>query len=413
MIEMSKKLLSLTLNELINVEIDDVLLMIEDNIKEVRGYGDDYTRSIAIAIVKRVMLIKNFSHQYEKFYRIITSEKFMNNEGIKLVLDEEEFIYLKDLYEVYRDLDTASLIDSIFLENEKLFDLIVIDQSFSVKDVFSSRILNSLKDNDKSRVINALFKSKNNKFLYMVSKMDDLVLSKVEDDNDYFDAVLTLLNYNNYRKLLWDYYNRFVVSEENEKILNTKFKDEVPDELNDLLCYTFNLMSVIYANDTIPDIISNIDDLTKSFNLGKEMVHIAVFGVEGYKKFKDNTFDVMLDFPKMDNENQLLNLKIAFFSTIYGLTYNQAEKLIESFDDFMKNFRGTFNNKENLVYETIIAMKSLYNLKLEDKEEIDLYREVYYKYVKKNGIYASTEVEALVIMESLMRRMYNNSIELL
>ncbi len=79
----------------------------------------------------------------------------------------------------------------------------------------------------------------------------------------------------------------------------------------------------------------------------------------------------------------------------------------------MKNFRGTFNNKENLVYETIIAMKSLYNLKLEDKEEIDLYREVYYKYVKKNGIYASTEVEALVIMESLMRRMYNNSIELL
>ena len=172
-------------------------------------------------------------------------------------------------------------------------------------------------------------------------------------------------------------------------------------------------MSVIYANDTIPDIISNIDDLTKSFNLGKEMVHIAVFGVEGYKKFKDNTFDVMLDFPKMDNENQLLNLKIAFFSTIYGLTYNQAEKLIESFDDFMKNFRGTFNNKENLVYETIIAMKSLYNLKLEDKEEIDLYREVYYKYVKKNGIYASTEVEALVIMESLMRRMYNNSIELL
>ena len=35
------------------------------------------------------------------------------------------------------------------------------------------------------------------------------------------------------------------------------------------------------------------------------------------------------------------------------------------------------------------------------------------EYVKKNGIYASTEVEALVIMESLMRRMYNNSIELL
>ena len=58
-------------------------------------------------------------------------------------------------------------------------------------------------------------------------------------------------------------------------------------------------------------------------------------------------------------------------------------------------------------------MKSLYNLSIDDKEEINLYREVYYKYVKKNGIYSSVEIEALVLMEGLMRRMYNNSIEII
>ena len=79
----------------------------------------------------------------------------------------------------------------------------------------------------------------------------------------------------------------------------------------------------------------------------------------------------------------------------------------------MKSFKGTISKEDQLIYETIIAMKSLYNLTLNDKEEIDLYREVYYKYIKRNGIYATVEVEALVIMEKLMRRMYNNSIELL
>ena len=74
---------------------------------------------------------------------------------------------------------------------------------------------------------------------------------------------------------------------------------------------------------------------------------------------------------------------------------------------------GNVSKEDRLIYETFIAMKSLYDLTLNDKEEINLYREVYYKYVKRNGIYATVEVEALVIMEKLMRRMYNNSIELL
>ena len=61
----------------------------------------------------------------------------------------------------------------------------------------------------------------------------------------------------------------------------------------------------------------------------------------------------------------------------------------------------------------MMAMKALYNLSLSDRDEINLYREVYYKYVKKNGVHAPIEIEAMVIMEGLMRRMFHNGIELL
>ena len=159
------------------------------------------------------------------------------------------------------------------------------------------------------------------------------------------------------------------------------------------------------------EFLYDIDLLIQSCNDSKDMVHRAVFGVEGYKKFRNGTFDILMDFPKLDDENELLNLKVAFFSTIYGLTYMQAEKLIDNFDEFIQEYR--VNENDELIYETMMAMKTLYNLSLSDRDEINLYREVYYKYVKKNGVHAPIEIEAMVIMEGLMRRMFHNGIELL
>lgn len=421
----NRKLLSLTLNELMNVSLEDVLSMIKSNLDEVSNYSREYALSIASALVKRILLIKNFSRQYEKFYKIIFSVNFRKNEYIYDCLNNENLSSLKDLFDIYDDND--KLIDKIFSDDEKLFDELVLSNEYDIKNVFSKEIINNfrnesykkllsylLKDKDKVRVVKSLFKKKNYKFLYMVSTMDDLVLRYVKDDTEYFNMILSLLNYNEYRKLIWDYYNNYIGSLDNERIMNTdKFVKEVPDELKELLNYSFNLMNIIYSTDTVPNIISNVHEMIRCFNEGKDMVHVAVFGVEGYKKVKAGHFDVLLDYSKMENDNQLLNLKIAFFSTIYGLTFVQAEKLIKSFDTTMKSFKGTISKEDQLIYETIIAMKSLYNLTLNDKEEIDLYREVYYKYIKRNGIYATVEVEALVIMEKLMRRMYNNSIELL
>ena len=92
-----------------------------------------------------------------------------------------------------------------------------------------------------------------------------------------------------------------------------------------------------------------------------------------------------------------------------------------SFEQFKKDYIDCFNEEdefkitenEETIYDTMIAIKVLYELTLDDKDEIDLYRNVYYKYVKKNGVHAPIEIEAMTIVENLMRRMYNNSIEMI
>lgn len=422
----NKKILSLTLNELINISLDDTLVMLNNDLTEVDNYSSDYALSIASAIVKRIFLIKNFAHQYDKFYKIITSNEFRNNKYIYSALKDENTT-LSDLLDVYDDAEElTSLIDAILMKNEKMFDELVYGQ-YNVRELFSLEFVNKfnhnsfkrilsflLKDSDRKRVVKALFKNKNNKFIYMVSKMDDVVLQYSKDDTSYLDAVLVMLNYNNYRHLLWDYYNKYIGNIENENLMNSpEYRKEVPDELKELLNYTFALMDYKYLNDKVPEIISSIDELISSLNEGKDMVHTTVFGVSGYEKVKNESFDILFDFPKMDDENKLLNLKIAFFSNIYGITYDQAGKIIDNFDDFMKDFDGSFDKKDQLIYETVIAMKSLYDLKLDDKDGIDLYREVYYKYVKKNGLYAPVELSAAIMMEELMHRMYENSIEII
>ena len=421
----NRKLLSLTLNELMNVSLEDVLAMLKSNLDEVSSYSREYALSIASALVKRILLIKNFSRQYDKFYKIIISKEFRKNEYIYECLLSEDLSSLKDLFDIYED--NSDLIDIVFDKEEKLFNELIISNNYDVKNIFSKDLVSNFRyesykkllsylvsDRDKVRVVKSLFKKKNYKFLYMVSKMDDLVLRYVKDDSEYFNMILSLLNHNEYRRLIWDYYNNYIGSSKNERIMNSsKYIEEVPDELKELLNYSFNLMNIIYTTDSIPNIISDVNEMLRCFNEGKDMVHVAVFGVEGYKKVKAGSFDVLLDYSKMESDNQLLNLKIAFFSTIYGLTYVQAEKLIKDFEENTRHFNANVSKEDRLIYETFIAMKSLYDLTLNDKEEINLYREVYYKYVKRNGIYATVEVEALVIMEKLMRRMYNNSIELL
>ena len=99
----NRKLLSLTLNELMNVSLEDGLAMLKSNLDEVSSYSREYALSIASALVKRILLIKNFSRQYDKFYKIIISKEFRKNEYIYECLLSEDLSSLKDLFDIYED----------------------------------------------------------------------------------------------------------------------------------------------------------------------------------------------------------------------------------------------------------------------------------------------------------------------
>ncbi len=417
-----KTILSMTLNQLINVPTDKILIMLEDDLEHFSG-SSEYSSSIAVALVKRILLIKSFAHQYDKFYKIITSKEFRKNKNIYDNLDNINFVNLRKFVDLYNDNDKRELMDYVFVDNENLFSNLVLSKDCELQEVFSKRfvnyfnkvsfrtfLLNSMRSDDKNRVIKALLREKNDRYIYLVAKMDDIVLRFTDDDSAYFETVVSLLNYNNYRHLLWDYYHLYVGSNRIEAALESdKLKREIPEQLRQLLDYSFRMMSVIYSNEEV-QIIASISELADYYTRDKDMANINVFGESGYKKVKDGSFDVKIDWPKIYDDNQLLNFKLAVLKMIYGLTYHQAEKLVLNFNNFVDKFG---DNEEGDVFEILMAIKTLLDLNVSDEEEIDVYRRNYYEFINKEGINAMTNIGSMAIIEKLMREMYEDEIEVL
>lgn len=417
-----KTILSMTLNQLINVPTDRILIMLEEDLEHFSD-NDEYSSSIAVALVKRILLIKSFAHQYDKFYKIITSKEFRKNKNIYDNLDNINFVNLRKFVDLYNDNDKRELMDYIFVDNENLFSNLVLSKDCELQEVFSKRfvnyfnkvsfrtfLLNSMRSDDKNRVIKALLREKNDRYIYLVAKMDDIVLRFTDDDSAYFETVVSLLNYNNYRRLLWDYYHLYVGSNRVEAALESdKLKREIPEQLRQLLDYSFRMMSVIYSNEEV-QIIGSISELADYYMRDKDVANINVFGEAGYKKVKEGNFDVKIDWPKIYDDNQLLNFKLAFLKMIYGLTYHQAEKLVFNFNNFVDKFG---DNEGGDVFEILMAIKTLLDLNVSDEEEIDVYRRNYYEYISKEGINAMTSIGSMTIIEKLMHEVYEDEIEVL
>ncbi|MBR4262846.1 MAG: hypothetical protein IKQ35_05735 [Bacilli bacterium] len=410
---MKKKVLSLTIDETLSLSDTEFISIMNQDLLALNNYPDEYSISIAGSIVKRILTIKNMN-QYSKFYQIVTSSSFRNNRYIYMSLEKNDLGNLKDLFILY---DTEKeYIDYIFLTREKLFDELIMSNKFRVSDFLSADVidkfsvesyrnllLNVFKSDDKGKVVKALLRSRNDKFIEMVSLMDNYVLENYSSDNEFFDVVLSLLNYNNYRRLLWDYYKEYIYK---------KKRDTDKQKLKMLIDYSFNLMINRYYTDNVPPILNSLDNLEKDYNADKDLVNTMMFGVEGYKKIGNNTFNRLKDFPLMNDDNQLLLFKVSFFSIIYGVTYKQAEKILNDYKDFNKKFNIKIK-KERIIHETLVSMKTLYGLKLEDTESINLYRNIFYRYIKKNGKHASVDVSASSIMLYLIKKSYEESIEVI
>ena len=408
-----RRILSLTLNETVSMSDTDIVSLLDKDLLGLKTYPEEYAVSIAGSIVKRLMLLKKHN-QYSKFYQVVTSSTFRNDKYIYMSLDKTGLSNLKDLFSIYDS--EKEYIDFIFLTKEKLFDELVMSNNFKVTDFLSSEVIYSFSKEsyrrilsyvftggDKGKVVKALLRGKNDKFIFMVSLMDKYVLNYVDADDEFFDSVLTMLNINNYRRLLWDYYNTHVTK-------NIEDKDEF--HLKILVNYTFDLMNSKYFNDKIPPIFSSIEALEKEFGEDKDLMHTMFFGITGYKRVQNNNFNRLVDFKQINDDNELLNLKVAFFSTIYGITYKQAEKILDGMKDFVKVFKAS-NKQDRLIYETLVAMKTLYKLELTDDNNINLYRNIYFKYVKKNGVHCTVDVSASVLMLSLLRKISEDEIEVL
>ena len=408
-----QKILSLTYNQMISKTDTEIVSLLNEDLNELHKYPKEYGLSLASSMIKKIMSIKT-NNQYSKFYQVVTSSTFKDDNLIYLSLDKNNLNNLKELFSIYDE--KKEYIDYLFLSKEVLFDELILSNKFKVIDFLSDDVTSKFtkesyrnilsfvfKGDDKGKVVRALLRSKNKQFIDVISIMDKEILTYVKDDLNFFDTVLTLLNYNNYRRLIWDYYNEYI---------NKKKIDKDKKNIRILIYYSFSLMNNKYSNNKIPVIENSMASLIKDFESDKDQLHTMFFGQTGYMRVKSNNFNRLEDWPDMNDDNQLLFLKIAFFYNIYGVTYKEVEKILKVYKDYNKKYDYKVREQRE-IFETIIAMKSLYELELENEDKIKLYRDIYFRNIKKLGIYTPVNIKASMLMLSLLKEVDNANTEII
>ena len=408
-----QKILSLTYNQMISKTDTEIVSLLNEDLNELHKYPKEYGLSLASSMIKKIMSIKT-NNQYSKFYQVVTSSTFKDDNLIYLSLDKNNLNNLKELFSIYDE--KKEYIDYLFLSKEVLFDELILSNKFKVIDFLSDDVTSKFtkesyrnilsfvfKGDDKGKVVRALLRSKNKQFIDVISIMDKEILTYVKDDLNFFDTVLTLLNYNNYRRLIWDYYNEYI---------NKKKIDKDKKNIRVLIYYSFSLMNNKYSNNKIPVIENSMESLIKDFESDKDQLHTMFFGQTGYMRVKSNNFNRLEDWPDMNDDNQLLFLKIAFFYNIYGVTYKEVEKILKVYKDYNKKYDYKVREQRE-IFETIIAMKSLYELELENEDKIKLYRDIYFRNIKKLGIYTPVNIKASMLMLSLLKEVDNANTEII
>ncbi len=408
-----QKILSLTYNQMISKTDTEIVSLLNEDLNELHKYPKEYGLSLASSMIKKIMSIKT-NNQYSKFYQVVTSSTFKDDNLIYLSLDKNNLNNLKELFSIYDE--KKEYIDYLFLSKEVLFDELILSNKFKVIDFLSDDVTSKFtkesyrnilsfvfKGDDKGKVVRALLRSKNKQFIDVISIMDKEILTYVKDDLNFFDTVLTLLNYNNYRRLIWDYYNEYI---------NKKKIDKDKKNIRILIYYSFSLMNNKYSNNKIPVIENSMESLIKDFESDKDQLHTMFFGQTGYMRVKSNNFNRLEDWPDMNDDNQLLFLKIAFFYNIYGVTYKEVEKILKVYKDYNKKYDYKVREQRE-IFETIIAMKSLYELELENEDKIKLYRDIYFRNIKKLGIYTPVNIKASMLMLSLLKEVDNANTEII
>jgi len=357
-------------------------------------------------------------------YNLLTSDSIFNNKTIRSFLKyetkkeyNERNILVQFTNNLYKCLSRLSL-----EEKDKL--KYAIDSSFDALNylIYSYRDLDkilskSLISNFSKESLSLLFRfeavyhinffESDERFLKVISKMDQYVYNLTGNRNDFLDIIIRIFNncgINTIRcfvDLITSYYDVFY-----ENSIKSNFEGD--HIFYELLSYILECSGNVKVSDVCGIELKDFCHL----RINKmERKYMAVFGDDGFLKLKIGSFNPDVDFKDIVDKNDLVSLKIAYFYRVYGISYENAKHIFNRYGKFLDVCREDFLSVDSKTLDILEAICNIYALELEDKEKVKFLQLQLYKYIKDNGIFKKNNNLSFLILRGLINRMYMRSFE--
>lgn len=420
-------------------EFDNLIVKYFDRIKfcdgnydleELQSIKDDigniflYVDSLNLDSSYSSKLFDNFFGLLERYdinesrgiYDLITIDSVKNSKIMKNYLDNNDFSsnniisFVKNLYNLFDDLDgfDKKKVDYIFHSSyESLLYFMNNPNDISIylnKNIISNfnkeslSLLFRIVNYDKNRI----FFEASDKFLKVISRMNEYVLSVTGHNADFLDSVFRVLKeggstvFKEFISLFEEYYDRFY----NKGLARGFENDELFNELVSVVLDSGFTYFIEHNN------IFSLDDLLSVRREELENMYIKVFGKDHLLDLKYKTLDLDNDLIVYSSYAGLNNLVDAFLWRVYGINHEDAININEKYGKFLDVCCDNFDEEDKATLEMLKTICNVCNLGLEDKDKIKTLQIAFYNYINENGMFRNNKNASFIMARSLINRMY-------
>ena len=424
------------------VDIDDFKKLVDSFFETLDFCGDNYNSEMMLEVKNDIgnffeyIDLLNLSNDYnyelvEAFferlsdyeleesrgiYDLLTIDSIRNSSIMKSYLDSVYFkentisLFTKNLYKCFDSLEEDEIEKVKYVFHSSLETLeYFLEYPNELEKYFPYTIVSHFSKESMSLLFRAgdffnydRFFQANDYFLEVIAEMCNYMVEKTGHSVEFLDCLLPAFDLESkamkkMMKVFEEYSDKYFV----DGLENGFENDEA------FKC----LLSIILDGDCLSFFsTNNIDSVEKMFEArrGKfdELYNIA-FGKGAYLSMRYKIFREE-DFKELDGKG-LLNLKQVFFKRVYGISYSQAQLIVEKYGKYVDECSSEFLDEDKDTIEILKTIKNVYNINILEPDKIKMLQVGLYRYIKENGLYTNKPENSFVMLRSLLDRMYMKS----
>lgn len=346
-------------------------------------------------------------------YDLLTIDSIRNSSIMKSYLDSVYFkenaisLFTKNLYECFDSLEEDEIEKVKYVFHSSLETLeYFLEYPNELEKFFPYTIVSHFSKESMSLLFRAgdfynyeRFFQADEYFLEIIAEMCNYMVDKTGHSVEFLDCLLPAFDLDSkVRKKMMKVF---------EEYSDKYFVDGVDNGFENDEAFKC-LLSIILDGDCLSFFYTHsIDSIEGMFEARQKMfddLYNAAFGKGAYLSMKYNIFREE-DFKELDGKG-LLNLKQIFFKRVYGISYSQAQLIVEKYGKYVDECSSEFLEEDKDTLEILKTIKNVYGINQFDKDKVKMLQVGLYRYIKENGLYTNKPENSFVMLRSLLDRMY-------